>query len=29
MLMPRIGLSYPYIHSRDEAWLNLAALYWS
>lgn len=23
-----VGLYYPYIHFRDEAWLKLAALYW-
>jgi Family of unknown function (DUF6236) len=27
--MARIGLYYPYIHFRDEAWLKLASLYWS
>lgn len=25
---PPIGLYYPYIHFRDEAWLKTAALYW-
>lgn len=24
----RMGLYYPYIHFRDDAWLKLAALYW-
>ena len=27
--LPRIGLYYPYIHFRNEAWLKLGALYWS
>ncbi len=28
MPLPKIGLYYPYIHFRDEAWLKAAALYW-
>lgn len=27
-MMQRIGLYYPYVHFRDEAWLKAAALYW-
>ena len=26
--MQRIGLYYPYVHFRDDAWLKAAALYW-
>ena len=27
-MVPRIGLYYPYVHFRNEAWLKVAALYW-
>jgi hypothetical protein len=26
--LPKMGVYYPYIHFRDEAWLKVAALYW-
>ncbi|MER6631094.1 DUF6236 family protein [Streptomyces sp. NPDC000987] len=28
VLLPHVGLYYPYIHFRDENWLKTAALYW-
>lgn len=27
-MTPNIGLYYPHVHFRDEAWLKMAALYW-
>jgi hypothetical protein len=28
MVVPRIGLYYPYVHFHDKTWLKVAALYW-
>jgi hypothetical protein len=28
-MTPRIGLYYPFIHSQDDEWVKLAALYWA